>query len=60
MSDPTKAKLRMLEMGRGSLGKSLRGLNNYQYYVGGVPYYDYSIVGSKNRILIIKAPITFD
>ena len=35
MSDPTKAKLRMLEMGRGSLGKSFRGLNNYQYYVGG-------------------------
>ena len=32
-----------------------RGLNNYQYYFGGVPYYEYS-KGAPNPILIIKTP----
>ena len=28
---------------------SYRGLNNYQYYLGGVPYYKYSIMGPKTH-----------
>ena len=50
-----------------SLARSLRaasagdscnigGLNNYPYYFG-VPYHNYSIMGPKTLILIIKAPI---
>ena len=31
----------------GMLEAYYRGLKNYQYYVGGVPYYKYSIMGLK-------------
>ena len=34
-----------------------RGLNNYQDYLGGVPYYIFGIMGPQNPILIVKTAI---
>ena len=37
--------------------QSYRGLNNHRYYFVGVPYYEYSIMGHQNPILMFKATL---
>ena len=37
-------------------GLNIRGVNNYQYYCGGGPSYNYGRIYPQNPVLIIKAP----